>query len=82
MTVLRRGLPQSEVVSSGRESLSRSGIAGSPVLLGPRPSPFVSCYFVVVGVDSVSAAHRYPTSSRATATTILVGCLPRRSICR
>ena len=58
MTVLRRGLPQSEVVSSGRESLSRSDIAGSPVLLGPRPSPFVSSYFVVAGVAGVSAAHR------------------------
>ena len=59
MTVFRRGLPQSEVVSLGRESLSRSGIAGSPVLLGPRPSPFVSSYFVVAVACAagVSAAH-------------------------
>ena len=58
MTVLRRGLPQSRVVSPGRESLSRSDIAGCPVLLGPRPSPFVSSYFAMIGVVGVSAAHR------------------------
>jgi len=61
MTVLRRGLPQSEVVSPGPESRSRSGIAGCPVLLGPRPSPFASSYFflVVAGCAvGVSAAHR------------------------
>ena len=59
MTVLRRGLPQSEVVSPGRESLSRSDIAGSPVLPGPRPSPFVSSYIVAVPCAAgVSAAHR------------------------
>jgi hypothetical protein len=46
-------------VSSGRESLSRSDIAGFPVLPGPRPSPFVSFYvFAVPCVAGVSAAHR------------------------
>lgn len=60
MTVLRRGLPQSEVVSPGPRSRSRSDIAGCPVLLGPRPSPFMPSYWVTqsVRVDGVSAAHR------------------------
>jgi hypothetical protein len=58
MTVLRRGLPQSEVVSPRRESRSRSDIAGCPVLLGLRPSPFVSSYCVLASVAGVSAAHR------------------------
>lgn len=58
MTVLRRGLPQSEVVSPGGESRSRSGIAGCPVLPGPRPSPFVCSYVVVADNVGVNAAHR------------------------
>lgn len=58
MTVLRRGVPQSEVVSPESEFRSRSGIAGCPVLPGPRPSPFVSCYVVVTGNAGVNAAHR------------------------
>lgn len=58
MTVLRRGLPQSEVVSPGPQSRSRSDIAGCPVLLRPRPSPFVSFQLVAATAVGVSAAHR------------------------
>ena len=60
MTVLRRGVPQSKVVSPGPEPRSRSDIAGCPVLPGPRPSPFVSSYFdeVVACAAGVRAAQR------------------------
>lgn len=58
MTVLRRGLPQSEVVSRERSSRRAAISRVCPVLLGLRPSPFVLCYFVVVGVAGVSAAHK------------------------
>lgn len=58
MTVLRRGVPQSEVVSPGPQSRSRSDIAGCPVLPGPRPSPFVSSYVLAaVCAAGVSVAH-------------------------
>jgi hypothetical protein len=84
MTVLRRGPPQSRIARGGRTAAARSDIAGSPVMLMARPSPFVPSYGAgrTAGVAGARAAHRYPTSSRATATTILVGCLPRRSMRR
>jgi hypothetical protein len=60
MTVLRRGLPQSDVVSPGPKSRSLSGIAGCPVLHCPRASLFVSSQRVPDAdwAAGVSVAHR------------------------